>query len=170
MALCASQRTQAKPHGELRDERRCRGALPRSARRNLHAFGRSLYILTHAIVWIPLTGIPGMLALLLTPFIGAPSRCRAAVSLEHQALCHKIRVPDATGRGAGLTRAQRITWRCACVYFKITLSVSDVAYSVIGLENLDPAGHYFFACNHESIYDIPLVFAALPYWLIAIAK
>ena len=56
------------------------------------------------------------------------------------------------------------------MYFKITLSVSDVAYSVIGLENLDPAGHYFFACNHESIYDIPLVFAALPYWLIAIAK
>lgn len=70
----------------------------------------------------------------------------------------------------GLTRAQRLTWRHAVVYFKLTLRHSGVAYSVVGLENLDPAGSYFFACNHESIYDIPLAFACFPYWLIAIAK
>ena len=39
---------------------------------------------------------------------------------------------------AGLTHAQRLTWRCACIYFKLTLWVSEVAYSVVGLENLDP--------------------------------
>jgi hypothetical protein len=33
---------------------------------------------------------------------------------------------------------------------------------VLGLENLDPAANYFFACNHESIYDIPLAFACFP--------
>ena len=29
---------------------------------------------------------------------------------------------------------------------------------------------YFFACNHESYFDVPLLFAALPFWIITVAK
>jgi lysophosphatidate acyltransferase len=70
----------------------------------------------------------------------------------------------------GLTAAQRLMWRCACVYFRLVLWASGVSYTVVGLERLDPSAHYFFACNHRSDYDIPLAFAALPFWLISIAK
>jgi 1-acyl-sn-glycerol-3-phosphate acyltransferase len=61
-------------------------------------------------------------------------------------------------------------WRCACVYFRLCLWASGVSYCVVGLERLDPASHYFFACNHRSDFDIPLAFAAIPFWLISIAK
>jgi 1-acyl-sn-glycerol-3-phosphate acyltransferase len=70
----------------------------------------------------------------------------------------------------GLTKAQRLTWRIACIYFRICLWASSVSYTVIGTENLDPEGNYFFACNHQSDYDIPLVFAVVLCWLISVAK
>jgi 1-acyl-sn-glycerol-3-phosphate acyltransferase len=41
---------------------------------------------------------------------------------------------------------------------------------VRGLERLDPGRTYVFAANHQSIYDIPVVFASLPYQLRIIAK
>ena len=41
---------------------------------------------------------------------------------------------------------------------------------VEGLERLDPSRSYVFAANHQSIYDIPIVFASLPFQLRIIAK
>ena len=41
---------------------------------------------------------------------------------------------------------------------------------VAGLERLDPSRSYVFAANHQSIYDIPIVFASLPFQLRIIAK
>ena len=41
---------------------------------------------------------------------------------------------------------------------------------VSGLEQLDPARSYVFASNHQSIYDIPILFASLPFQLRIIAK
>ena len=70
----------------------------------------------------------------------------------------------------GLSVAQRLIWHCACVYFKIILWASAVSLEIIGLENLDPHLNYFFACNHVSTYDIPVIFSALPYWLISVSK
>jgi hypothetical protein len=35
-------------------------------------------------------------------------------------------------------QAQRFTWRCACVFFRIVLWSSGCPYSVVGLEHLDP--------------------------------
>jgi len=100
---------------------------------------RSAWVILMCILWVPLTGIPAMLAILLTPFLG-------------------------------LSQCQRITWRCAVVFFKLVLWSSGCPYTVEGLEQLDPNGNYFFACNHESLWDVPLVFAAIPFWLISIAK
>jgi 1-acyl-sn-glycerol-3-phosphate acyltransferase len=53
---------------------------------------------------------------------------------------------------------------------KWLLFIGGVRYQIIGLENLDQDRNYVFAANHESAIDIPLVFACLPYHLVAIAK
>jgi 1-acyl-sn-glycerol-3-phosphate acyltransferase len=39
-----------------------------------------------------------------------------------------------------------------------------------GAARLDPRGSYIFASNHQSIYDIPIVFASLPRQLRIVAK
>lgn len=70
----------------------------------------------------------------------------------------------------GLSVTERLIWHCACVYFKIILWASAVSLEIIGLENLDPHANYLFACNHVSFFDIPVLFSALPYWIIFISK
>jgi len=44
------------------------------------------------------------------------------------------------------------------------------ARQVVGMENLDENQTYFFCSNHESHFDVPLIFSTLPFWLISIAK
>ena len=62
----------------------------------------------------------------------------------------------------GLARSQNLVWRCATIYFRITLWATGISYTIVGLENLDPDENYFFACNHEvdpfslSLYLSPL--------------
>jgi 1-acyl-sn-glycerol-3-phosphate acyltransferase len=41
---------------------------------------------------------------------------------------------------------------------------------VLGLENLEADKTYFIASNHESHFDVPLIFGTLPFWLISVAK
>ena len=48
--------------------------------------------------------------------------------------------------------------------------IGGIQYQIVGLEKLDKEGNYVFVANHESAMDIPLVFAGLPYHLVAIAK
>ncbi len=66
-------------------------------------------------------------------------------------------------------RGKFMSW-VAQTWSKIILFVSGVPYQVIGLENLDKDGHYIFAGNHESGFDIPLAFAGLQYQMVSIAK
>src|SRR6266536_355661 len=42
--------------------------------------------------------------------------------------------------------------------------------SIEGLERIVPGTTYVFVSNHQSIYDIPVIFASLPYQLRIIAK
>ena len=53
---------------------------------------------------------------------------------------------------------------------KTILKVGKIEYNVFGLENIDLKKIYFFAPNHESALDIPLVFAAFPMHVVSIAK
>ncbi|HBN45398.1 MAG TPA: lysophospholipid acyltransferase family protein [Candidatus Marinimicrobia bacterium] len=53
---------------------------------------------------------------------------------------------------------------------KILLFISGIQYSVHGLEHLDPDQQYVFIANHESAFDILLVYAALPYKLVFMSK
>jgi 1-acyl-sn-glycerol-3-phosphate acyltransferase len=60
--------------------------------------------------------------------------------------------------------------RCARAWSWLILKTSGVRVTVEGLERLDSSRSYVFAANHQSIYDIPIVFASLPFQLRIIAK
>jgi 1-acyl-sn-glycerol-3-phosphate acyltransferase len=60
--------------------------------------------------------------------------------------------------------------RCARAWSWLILKTSGVTVKVEGLQRLDPSRSYVFAANHQSIYDIPIVFASLPFQLRIIAK
>ena len=60
--------------------------------------------------------------------------------------------------------------RCARAWAWLILKTSGVRVRVEGLEHLDPARSYVLAANHQSIYDIPIVFTSLPLQLRIVAK
>jgi 1-acyl-sn-glycerol-3-phosphate acyltransferase len=60
--------------------------------------------------------------------------------------------------------------RCARAWAWLILKTSGVHVRVVGLEHLDPARSYVLAANHQSIYDIPIVFTSLPLQLRIVAK
>jgi 1-acyl-sn-glycerol-3-phosphate acyltransferase len=60
--------------------------------------------------------------------------------------------------------------KCARAWAWLILKTTGVRVRVSGLERLDGSRSYVFAANHQSIYDIPIVFTALPYQLRIVAK
>ena len=60
--------------------------------------------------------------------------------------------------------------RCARVWSWLILATTGVSVDVLGLRALEPGRTYVFVSNHQSIYDIPVVFASLPFQLRIIAK
>ncbi|MEQ1573147.1 MAG: lysophospholipid acyltransferase family protein [Vicinamibacterales bacterium] len=59
---------------------------------------------------------------------------------------------------------------CARTWSRLILATTGVRVHVSGLEQLVPGRTYVFVSNHQSIYDIPILFWALPYQLRIIAK
>jgi 1-acyl-sn-glycerol-3-phosphate acyltransferase len=59
---------------------------------------------------------------------------------------------------------------CARQWSRLILLTSRVRVWTRGLERLEPGKSYVFVANHQSIYDIPIVFWSLPYQLRIIAK
>jgi 1-acyl-sn-glycerol-3-phosphate acyltransferase len=60
--------------------------------------------------------------------------------------------------------------RCARGWSKLILKTTGVRVRVNGLERLDRSRTYVFAANHQSIYDIPILFGSLPFQLRIVAK
>ncbi len=60
--------------------------------------------------------------------------------------------------------------RCARAWAWLILRTTGVAVRVSGLEHLEPGRSYVVAANHQSIYDIPILFTALPLDLRIVAK
>jgi 1-acyl-sn-glycerol-3-phosphate acyltransferase len=60
--------------------------------------------------------------------------------------------------------------RCARAWSRWILKTTGVRVCVAGLERLDPSRSYVLASNHQSIYDIPILFASLPLQLRIVAK
>ena len=59
---------------------------------------------------------------------------------------------------------------CARTWSKLILITTGVRVHSTGLDRLEPARTYVFVSNHQSIYDIPILFASLPFQLRIIAK
>ncbi len=59
---------------------------------------------------------------------------------------------------------------CARTWSRLILRTTGVRVDVVGMERLVPGRTYLFVANHQSIYDIPILFWALPYQLRIIAK
>jgi 1-acyl-sn-glycerol-3-phosphate acyltransferase len=60
--------------------------------------------------------------------------------------------------------------RCARAWSWLILKTTGVRVRVDGLERIAPGTTYVFVSNHQSIYDIPVIFASLPCQLRIIAK
>ena len=59
---------------------------------------------------------------------------------------------------------------CARAWAWLILKTTGVRVVVEGLERIQPGSTYIFVSNHQSIYDIPVIFASLPCQLRIIAK
>ena len=59
---------------------------------------------------------------------------------------------------------------CARTWSRLILRTTGVRVDIDGLERLVPGRTYLFVANHQSIYDIPILFWSLPYQLRIIAK
>ena len=59
---------------------------------------------------------------------------------------------------------------CARTWSRLILATTGVRVHVSGLERLELGRTYVFVSNHQSIYDIPVLFWSLPYQLRIIAK
>lgn len=59
---------------------------------------------------------------------------------------------------------------CARTWSRLILATTGVRVEVSGLERLTPGRTYVFICNHQSIYDIPILFWSLPFQLRIMAK
>ena len=60
--------------------------------------------------------------------------------------------------------------RCARAWSRLLLATTGVRVSVEGLDRVTPGTTYVFVSNHQSIYDTPVLFSALPFQLRIIAK
>ena len=59
---------------------------------------------------------------------------------------------------------------CARAWSSLILKTTGVRVQVDGMDRIAPGTTYVFVSNHQSIYDIPVIFASLPYQLRIIAK
>lgn len=59
---------------------------------------------------------------------------------------------------------------CARTWSRLILATTGVRVTVEGMDRLAPNRTYVFVSNHQSIYDIPVLFWSLPYQLRIIAK
>jgi|SRR5688500_2212815 len=67
-------------------------------------------------------------------------------------------------------RSGNFAHRCARAWARAILTTTGVHVRVRGLEHLEPRRSYVFAANHQSIYDIPILFASIPMQLRIVAK
>jgi 1-acyl-sn-glycerol-3-phosphate acyltransferase len=67
-------------------------------------------------------------------------------------------------------RVGRFAHKCARAWSWLILKTTGVSVDVQGLDRLPRATSYVFAANHQSIYDIPVLFWTLDFELRILAK
>lgn len=71
---------------------------------------------------------------------------------------------------AGFLGAQRVAHGCARLWAWLILATTGVNVTVRGMERVERGQPYLFISNHQSIYDIPVIFWYIPFQLRIIAK
>ena len=71
---------------------------------------------------------------------------------------------------AVLEASGRFAHWCARTWSRLILMTTGVRVTVEGLERLTPGRTYVFVANHQSLFDIPILFWSLPYQLRIMAK
>ena len=69
-----------------------------------------------------------------------------------------------------IDRRGRLAHGCARAWSRWILGTTGVRVDARGLDRVDGARSYVFVSNHQSIYDIPVLFASVPAQLRIIAK
>ena len=69
-----------------------------------------------------------------------------------------------------IDRTGNFAHRCARAWARLIVATTGVHVRVTGLEHLETGRSYVFAANHQSIYDIPILFSAIPAQLRIVAK
>jgi 1-acyl-sn-glycerol-3-phosphate acyltransferase len=67
-------------------------------------------------------------------------------------------------------KSGRFAHWCARTWSRLILATTGVDVTVTGLDRLEPDRVYVFVSNHQSIYDIPILFWSLPHQTRIIAK
>src|SRR2546428_2867671 len=67
-------------------------------------------------------------------------------------------------------RRGRVAHACARAWSRLILKTTGVGVTVEGLERVTAGATYIFVANHQSHYDTPVIFSALPFQLRIIAK
>jgi 1-acyl-sn-glycerol-3-phosphate acyltransferase len=67
-------------------------------------------------------------------------------------------------------RSGNFAHACARAWARLILKTTGVRVRVTGLEHVRDGQSYVFASNHQSIYDIPILFASIPSQLRIVAK
>ena len=67
-------------------------------------------------------------------------------------------------------RDGKVAHGCARLWARLILATTGVRTQVVGLDRVPIVGSYVFVSNHQSIYDIPILFSNLPFQLRIIAK
>ncbi len=67
-------------------------------------------------------------------------------------------------------RSGDVGHRCARAWSRLILKTTGVRVEVSGAGRLDPGRSYVLASNHQSIYDIPILFASLPLQVRIVSK
>ena len=67
-------------------------------------------------------------------------------------------------------RRGNIAHWCARTWSRLILATTGVRVHTSGVERVPSDGGYVFISNHQSIYDIPILFSVLPFQLRIIAK
>jgi 1-acyl-sn-glycerol-3-phosphate acyltransferase len=83
---------------------------------------------------------------------------------------YTIVLGTASVASALVDREGRFAHRCARLWSWLILTTTGVEVAASGLERIDPRTSYLFAANHQSIYDIPIVFWTLPWQVRILAK
>jgi 1-acyl-sn-glycerol-3-phosphate acyltransferase len=69
-----------------------------------------------------------------------------------------------------IERGGRFAHGCARLWSRLILLTTGVRVRASGVERLSPDASYVLASNHQSIYDIPIIFGTLPLQLRIVAK